>query len=52
MFLVSLVFTFFCLRIISATTFGFVAAEWKKLRPIPKKDDADAAEEIPKLTVA
>ena len=46
------VFTFFCAGYIFVTTLEFVAAEWKKLRPIPKRNDADAAEEIPKLTVA
>ena len=31
---------------------AFIEAEWKKFKSIPKNNDADAAKEIPKITVA
>ena len=31
---------------------AFIKAEWKKFKSIPKNNDADAAKEIPKITVA
>lgn len=33
-------------------SFELAKAEWKKFKSIPKSNDADAAKEIPKLTVA